>query len=84
MDGVLNLDLGDESFVLGAGDSLEIDASEPHSFHNTGSRPAVGVWFVVDYRASLRRTPARASPPPADTTPPIASTREPTGPPIDR
>jgi transcriptional regulator with XRE-family HTH domain len=45
--GELTLQLGFETHVMRAGDSLEFEASTPHLYFNEGPAQAVGVWFVL-------------------------------------
>jgi hypothetical protein len=45
--GELTLQLGFETHVLRAGDSLEFDSSTPHLYYNSGDVPAKGLWYVV-------------------------------------
>jgi transcriptional regulator with XRE-family HTH domain len=46
--GELVLTLGFEELVLRPGDSVCFDSTTPHSYHNQGEVPAVGVWFVIE------------------------------------
>ncbi len=69
LSGELTLHLGFESIPLCAGDSVHFDASEPHSYANTGDEPAEGVWFIVRDAAMHERilaglaAPARGASP---------------------
>jgi transcriptional regulator with XRE-family HTH domain len=56
IEGELILDLGFETHVVQAGDSLMFESSTPHLYRNQGSTPARGLWYVVD------RTAAPAAP----------------------
>ena len=47
LSGELTLQLGFETHVLRAGDSLEFDSSTPHLYYNAGDVPAKGLWYVV-------------------------------------
>ena len=58
MSGELSLQLGFETYLLRAGDSLEFDAATPHVYCNQGDVPARGLWSVLG-RDSL---PVRTSP----------------------
>lgn len=49
--GTLVVQLGADELVLGPGDSLAFDASEPHRFANLGDVPVRSVWMVLDPRA---------------------------------
>lgn len=59
IEGELVLDLGFESYVIRAGDSITFQSSTPHLYRNVGSEPARGIWFVLD-RAGA---PAAGEPP---------------------
>ncbi|MDA8297071.1 MAG: cupin domain-containing protein [Actinomycetota bacterium] len=50
--GTLVVQLGADELVLEPGDSLALDASEPHRFANLGEVPVRSVWMVLDPRAS--------------------------------
>jgi transcriptional regulator with XRE-family HTH domain len=50
ISGELELALGFDKYPLGAGDSVCFESTRPHSYHNNGKVPAVGVWFVVEPR----------------------------------
>jgi len=65
--GELTLQLGFETHVLRAGDSLEFESSTPHLYYNSGDVPAKGLWYVVSRdtvptQPQLRRE-GHASPP---------------------
>ena len=47
ISGRLTLQLGFDSYQLGAGDSLEFDGATPHVYCNPGDVPARGLWFVL-------------------------------------
>ena len=47
LTGELTLQLGFETHVLRAGDSMEFDSSTPHLYYNAGDVPAKGLWYVV-------------------------------------
>ena len=47
LTGELTLQLGFETHVLRAGDSMEFDSSTPHLYYNSGDVPAKGLWYVV-------------------------------------
>ena len=42
--GELTVSLGDECFVLAAGDSIHYDAVLPHTWSNEGDQPCVVIW----------------------------------------
>ena len=48
ISGELTLSLGFETHKLRAGDAVSFDSSQPHSYRNESSEPAVGVWFVLE------------------------------------
>jgi transcriptional regulator with XRE-family HTH domain len=45
--GTLEVRIGFERYVLGAGDSISIDSSIPHRLANIGSVPVDAIWFVL-------------------------------------
>lgn len=47
MSGELTLQLGFETYLLRAGDSLEFDSAVPHVYCNQGEVPARGLWSVL-------------------------------------
>jgi transcriptional regulator with XRE-family HTH domain len=48
ISGELILTLGFDEIHLGPGDAISFESTEPHSYRNNGTEPAVGVWFVVE------------------------------------
>lgn len=48
LSGELQLTLGFEEMVLRPGDSVCFDSATPHRYHNQGTEPAVGIWFVIE------------------------------------
>ena len=48
--GSLKIQVGFEEYILGPGDAMAFDSSEPHLLVNEGSEPAEGVWFVLGRR----------------------------------
>ncbi len=48
ISGELILTLGFDEVHLGPGDAISFESTEPHSYRNNGTEPAVGVWFVVE------------------------------------
>lgn len=48
ISGKLTLTLGFDEIHLTPGDSISFESTTPHSYHNEGTTPAVGVWFVVE------------------------------------
>jgi transcriptional regulator with XRE-family HTH domain len=47
LSGELSLELEDQAFVLGAGDSFSFDSTRPHRFRNAGLVPATGIWLKL-------------------------------------
>ncbi len=47
LEGVLKIDVGDESALLNPGDAFRFAATLPHRFENPGSVPAVALWTVT-------------------------------------
>lgn len=45
--GELVLTLGFDELRLTPGDSVSFESTTPHRYHNEGTTPAVGVWFVA-------------------------------------
>ena len=56
-EGELVLELGFESYVIRAGDSLVFESSTPHLYRNVGDVPARGVWYVVGRAAATPPAP---------------------------
>lgn len=48
LEGELTVELGFESYILHAGDSITLDSTVPHRMINTGSVPVQAVWVVLD------------------------------------
>ncbi|MEV7144238.1 helix-turn-helix domain-containing protein [Streptomyces tauricus] len=44
--GELILTLGFDEYVIRPGDAVSFESTTPHRYHNDGTEPAVGVWFV--------------------------------------
>jgi transcriptional regulator with XRE-family HTH domain len=47
LEGRLGVQLGFHEYVLGPGDSIAFDSTQPHRLWNIGEVPVRGVWFVV-------------------------------------
>lgn len=47
LDGTLRLELGEETYVLDAGDSITFDSGTPHRLSNAGDITVRAVWFVL-------------------------------------
>jgi transcriptional regulator with XRE-family HTH domain len=54
LSGQLEVTVGFERSVLGAGDSISFDSTTPHRLRNAGDDPVTGVWVVVGRRADPR------------------------------
>jgi transcriptional regulator with XRE-family HTH domain len=50
LTGELEVTVGFETSVLGAGDSISFDSTTPHRLRNLGDEPVTGVWVVVGRR----------------------------------
>jgi len=48
--GTLKVQVGFTEYVLRPGDSMAFDSAEPHLLVNEGTKPAVGIWFVLGRR----------------------------------
>lgn len=46
LKGELTVTVGEETFVLAAGDSIHYDRNQPHSWHNNGAKECVVIWSV--------------------------------------
>jgi transcriptional regulator with XRE-family HTH domain len=49
LEGVLSVQVGFETYVLEAGDSVAFDSTVPHRFWNGGDVPVRAVWFELRY-----------------------------------
>jgi len=49
LEGVLSVQVGFETYVLEAGDSVAFDSTIPHRFWNGGDVPVRAVWFELRY-----------------------------------
>ena len=47
LSGTLEVTVGFDTFVLGAGDSISFDSTVPHLLRNVGDEPARAVWCVI-------------------------------------
>lgn len=65
LTGELTVKVGNEQFVLAAGDSIHYDALQPHCWSNDGDQPCVVIWCqsspgrsaALDRTANLQRAP---------------------------
>jgi transcriptional regulator with XRE-family HTH domain/quercetin dioxygenase-like cupin family protein len=48
ISGELVLTLGFDELRLTPGDAVSFESTTPHRYHNDGTTPAVGIWFVAD------------------------------------
>jgi len=46
LKGELTVTVGEETFVLAAGDSIHFDQHQPHSWHNNGDKESMVIWAV--------------------------------------
>ncbi|MBM7693665.1 transcriptional regulator with XRE-family HTH domain [Peribacillus deserti] len=46
LQGSMEVTIGDQVYEIHEGDSITFDSTSPHSFKNTGSIPAVGIWMM--------------------------------------
>jgi len=54
LEGSLGLTIADEEHRLEPGDSISFDAQVPHRIWNSGDRPAVAIWVVLQRRNDQR------------------------------
>ena len=47
LSGRLGVKVGDDEYVLEAGDSISFDSTIPHRLHNDGDEPLSAIWFVL-------------------------------------
>jgi transcriptional regulator with XRE-family HTH domain len=47
LEGVLSVQIGFETYILAAGDSVAFDSTVPHRFWNSGDVPVRAVWFEL-------------------------------------
>lgn len=61
--GRLEVSLGFDKYVIGPGDSISFDCTQPHRFATVGDETVEAVWFVVGRRntLSVEDAPAEAS-----------------------
>ncbi|HVO55081.1 MAG TPA: cupin domain-containing protein [Solirubrobacterales bacterium] len=52
LSGSLEVTVGFETYVLGAGDSISFASTTPHRLRNVGDVPATGVWIVLGRQGS--------------------------------
>ena len=63
LSGRLEVSLGFDKYVIGPGDSISFDCTQPHRFATVGDETVEAVWFVVGRRdtLSVEDAPAEAS-----------------------
>lgn len=57
ISGTLGIQLGFDSYVLEAGDSIGFESTKPHRLYNMGDEPVHAIWLVVDRGADDRKAP---------------------------
>jgi transcriptional regulator with XRE-family HTH domain len=50
LSGRLGVAVGFDEYVLGPGDAIALDSSQPHRLWNAGDEPVTGIWFVLGRR----------------------------------
>ena len=53
LSGTLEVSIGFDTYVIGPGDSISFDCTQPHRFATVGNEPVEAVWFVVGRRNTL-------------------------------
>ena len=63
LSGRLEVSLGFDKYIIGPGDSISFDCTQPHRFATVGDETVEAVWFVVGRRntLSVEDAPAEAS-----------------------
>jgi mannose-6-phosphate isomerase-like protein (cupin superfamily)/DNA-binding XRE family transcriptional regulator len=59
LEGTLSVQVGFETYVLEAGDSVAFDSTVPHRFWNGGDVPVRAVWFELRYDGSAEAAGSR-------------------------
>jgi transcriptional regulator with XRE-family HTH domain len=59
LEGTLSVQVGFETYVLQAGDSVAFDSTVPHRFWNGGDVPVRAVWFELRYDGSAEPAGSR-------------------------
>jgi transcriptional regulator with XRE-family HTH domain len=62
LSGRLEVSLGFDRYIIGPGDSISFDCTEPHRFATVGDETVEAVWFVVGRRNTLSVEDAPADP----------------------
>jgi quercetin dioxygenase-like cupin family protein len=68
LEGELTLEVGFETYVIRAGDSLRFESSMPHLYRNLGTTTARGIWYVVDRAGTAAGAPEATGDPAARPT----------------
>ncbi len=50
LSGRLHVAIGFDEYVLGPGDAIALDSSQPHRLWNGGDEPVTAIWFVLGRR----------------------------------
>jgi quercetin dioxygenase-like cupin family protein len=53
LSGRLEVSLGFDKYIIGPGDSISFDCTQPHRFATVGDETVEAVWFVVGRRNTL-------------------------------
>ena len=53
LSGTLEVSIGFDTYVVGPGDSISFDCTQPHRFATVGTEAVEAVWFVVGRRNTL-------------------------------
>jgi mannose-6-phosphate isomerase-like protein (cupin superfamily) len=53
LSGTLEVSIGFDTYLIGPGDSISFDCTQPHRFATAGNEPVEAVWFVVGRRNTL-------------------------------
>jgi transcriptional regulator with XRE-family HTH domain len=59
ISGTLAVQIGFETHILRANDSISFDAVRPHRLSAVGNRPAIAVWMVINRSNDARVSPSR-------------------------
>lgn len=63
VSGTLQVNIGFDEFVLGAGDAITFDSAVPHRLSNPGDEPVRAIWFVQGRRTADAASVTDAPPP---------------------
>ena len=62
LSGKLEVSIGFDKYVIGPGDTISFDCTQPHRFATVGDEPVEAVWFVVGRRNTLSIDDASVAP----------------------